>query len=271
MDNWTLDKNNVFINHTDIKVSYPDEGNSLCFQIEDNSPWFNQRNDLIETIITKHKLNGNFLDIGGGNGFQVKALEKLGAIKETYLVEPGYDGCLNAKTRGIRNVFCGLFQDFDFKKYNVNICGLFDVIEHIENDIQFLNELYEKITKNTYVIINVPSLKSLWSEVDERSGHYRRYNKKDIKRILENTKFELLDSGYHFFPYVIPLLILRVLPYNLGVKRSNEMIMKSESRNHNKKGLIQSFINYRNRQWIKKIAKGRTPIFGTSMFLVLKK
>ena len=47
--------------------------------------------------------------------------------------------------------------------------------------------------------------------------------------------------------------------------------MKSESRNHNKKGLIQAFINYRNRQWIKKIAKGKTPIFGTSMFLVLKK
>ena len=116
-----------------------------------------------------------------------------------------------------------------------------------------------------------PSLKSLWSEVDERSGHFRRYNKKDIKRIFENTKFNLIDSGYHFFPYVIPLLILRVLPYKLGVKKSNETIMKSESRNHNKKGLIQAFINYRNRQWIKKIAKGKTPIFGTSMFLVLKK
>jgi len=145
---------------------------------------------------------------------------------------------------------------------------LFDVIEHIENDIKFLNELYEKISKNTYVIINVPSLKSLWSDVDVLSGHFRRYNKKDIKRILENTKYDLVDLGYHFYPYVIPLFILRVLPYKLGFKKSDEMILKNESRNHNKQGIIQSLINYRNRQWIKKIARGRTPIFGTSLFLV---
>lgn len=271
MDKWIIDNNNIFVNQNISKVSYPQDGNALYFQIEDSSPWFTQRNELIKTLIIKHKLKGNFLDIGGGNGFQIKALEQLDSIKETFLVEPGYNGCLNAKNREVKNVFCGLFQDFNFEKHNVNICGLFDVIEHIENDTKFLNELYEKIRKNTYVIINVPSLKTLWSEVDEMSGHFRRYNKKDINRILENTKFNLIDSGYHFFPYVIPLLILRVLPYKFGVKKSNKNIMKSESRNHNKKGLIQSFINFRNRQWIKKIARGRTPVFGTSMFLVLKK
>ena len=73
MDKWIVDNNNIFVNQNISKVSYPEDGNALCFQIEDNSPWFIQRNDLIKTLIIKHKLKGNFLDIGGGNGFQIKA------------------------------------------------------------------------------------------------------------------------------------------------------------------------------------------------------
>ena len=165
MDNWIIDKNNIFVNkQTKNKVYYPEDGNSIFYQIEEKSPWFKQRNELIKTIIIKHKLNGNFLDIGGGNGFQIKALEDLPPIKETFLIEPGYEGCLNAKTRGLKMFFCGLFQDFDFKKHNINLCGLFDVLEHIKDDKVFLNELYDKINKDTYVIINVPSLRVLWSE-----------------------------------------------------------------------------------------------------------
>ena len=55
--------------------------------------------------------------------FRIKALEDLPPIKETFLIEPGYEGCLNAKTRGLKMFFCGLFQDFDFKKHNINYVG----------------------------------------------------------------------------------------------------------------------------------------------------
>lgn len=271
MKDWIIDKNKIFVNKNQTEISYPNDGNAISFQIENNSPWFNQRNVYIKTIISKNNLKGNFLDIGGGNGFQIKALERLKAINNTFLIEPGYKGCLNAKKRGVKNVFCGTFQEFDFGKYDIDICGLFDVIEHIEDDISFLNELYSKIKRNTHIIISVPSLKLLWSDVDIYTGHYRRYNKKDTIRILNNTKFQFVDSGYYFSPYVLPLLVLRVLPFRIGFKKNNEKIKQEEMKNHNQNNFVQTIINKRNKQWGEKIAKGNYPYFGTSMFIVLKK
>lgn len=268
---WKLDQNKIFVNKNLNEVHYPKDGNATFFKIEEKSPWFHQRNDLIKTLIIKNKFCGNFLDIGGGNGFQIKALEKLKDIDQTYLVEPGYTGCLNAKKRGIKNVYCGLFQEFDFKKNNIKLCGLFDVVEHIEDDITFLNELYDKTEKNTHLIINVPALKFLWSDVDTYSGHFRRYNKKDIKRILQKTNFKLVDSGYYFSFYVLPLLALRVLPYRLGIKRSASTLKKKEIKNHSRNNILQAIINKQHEKRIKKIYKNRYPILGTSMFLILKR
>lgn len=274
---WTKDKNKIYVNNKSHELSYPIEGNSYCFQIEDNSPWFNQRNDLIRALIKKNNLKGNFLDIGGGNGFQIEKIDEINSINKTYIIEPGYTGCMNAKKRGVKNIYCGFFQDFDWKNQKIDICGLFDVIEHIEDDIKFLNELYDKMDNNTHVIINVPSLKLLWSDVDVYSGHYLRYNKNDIKRISLKTNFKVLDSGYYFNFYFLPLFILRVLPYRFGLKKysnkkdPNKRIIK-ELKNHSKKNSIfQKMINKRHEFWIKNIYRNKYPLFGTSIFMVLKK
>jgi hypothetical protein len=197
----------------------------------------------------------------------------LNSINEVYLVEPGYEGCLNAKRRGIENVYCGLFQDFNFEENRIRICGLFDVIEHIEDDIQFLNELYDKLEFDTHVIINVPALKFLWSDTDIHSGHFRRYNLRDINRIEKNTRFSAIQFGYYFSYYTLPLFLLRVIPFKLGLRKSLDEVSESESENHqNNKGLIQSFLNRRHKYWLKKyMESGKTSKYGTSMFIVLKK
>jgi hypothetical protein len=270
--NWKLDINGIYRNEKNVNVSYPEIGNETCFSFEDTSPWFIQRNDLIIEILKRNHLKGNFLDIGGGNGFQAKALTEIDLIQNVFLVEPGYQGCLNAKDRGIKNVFCGVFQDFDFEKTQINICGLFDVIEHIEDDISFLNDLYHCMNSSSYVVINVPALQFLWSDTDIHSGHFRRYSKKDIERIKKLTNFEIVDYGYYFSYYLIPLFLLRVIPFRLGFRRNLEQIIESETQNHQpKKGVVQKLIDKRHNHWIKRIKAGKSPKSGTSMFIVLKK
>ena len=271
--NWLIDQNGIFNCTIDTTISYPDIGNATCFSIEDKSPWFRQRNELIIEIIKRNNLSGNFLDIGGGNGFQSRELMNLELIKEVYLVEPGYEGCLNAKRRGIENVYCGLFQDFDFHENQINISGLFDVIEHIEDDVKFLNELYQKLNSDSNVLINVPALNFLWSDTDTHSGHFRRYNMRDIKRIESETNFKVIESGYYFSYYILPLFLLRVIPFRIGFRKNLEQVIESETENHqNNKGIIQKYLNWRHKYWLKNYAKnGKTSKFGTSMFLVLKK
>lgn len=61
---------------------------------------------------------------------------------------------------------------------------------------------------------------SLWSQFDIDGGHYLRYNKKLIRRELETQGFVVTRVGYFFVTTVVPLLLLRVLPYRLGLRRA---------------------------------------------------
>ena len=72
------------------KISYPTDGNDICFSIEDNSFWFKHRNNCIISLAKKYVKDTPFFDIGGGNGFVSKRLEENGI--QTCLVEPGIQG-----------------------------------------------------------------------------------------------------------------------------------------------------------------------------------
>lgn len=271
--NWDLDKNEIFrngVSHSNI--SYPNEGNVLSYNLEENGAWFKQRNDLILTLIKKFPFFDDFLDIGGGNGFQALNIKNNGTKGKVLLCEPGYNGCLTAKKRKVEFVYNGLFQDFPFQVYNVGGVGLFDVLEHIENDTQFLNELYNLLPIGAKVYLTVPAMKLLWAEIDSPSGHFRRYNKKELERLTSNVPFKLLDYGYYFNFYVLPMFLLRVLPYRLGIRKGWDKILKEEEGNHkNNKGFISKILENMHQRSIKLLLKGRKQIVGTSMYIVLEK
>lgn len=270
--NWKIDNNGIYILNKHYDISFPEEGNNYCYNIEDDSQWFKHRNDLILFFINKYSVNGDFLDIGGGNGYQCNAIEKNGFKGKVIMCEPGYNGCLNARKRGVEIVYNGIFQDFPFKDYNVKNIGLFDVIEHIENDIDFLNTLFEKIDYGTKIFINVPALKSLWSEIDFYSGHYRRYSVKDIDRIIKHTQFKLIDYTYYFNYYILPLLLIRVLPYKLGIRYGIEKLKTREEKNHSKRlSLLEKLFDKIHQCNLNRLKKNKKIKIGTSLFIVLEK
>jgi hypothetical protein len=270
---WILDKNQIFQCETDIeKISYPEDGNDLSYDLEENGVWFKQRNDLIISLIKKHPFSGDFLDIGGGNGFQAKELKKSGIKENIILCEPGYSGCLFAKKREVEYVYNGIFQNFPFKDYKIGAVGLFDVVEHIENDSSFLNELYHLLPDGAKVYITVPAMKLLWAEIDPLSGHYRRYNKKEVNRLVSQIPFKLVDSGYYFSFYVLPMFLLRVIPFRLGVRKGWDKIVSGEKNNHKEnKGFISKLIDYAHARSIRRLLNGGKQLLGTSMYIVLEK
>jgi hypothetical protein len=275
-NNWKIDKYGINIKEQNEIISYPETLNDFCFAIEDNSDWFLFRNELIQHFITKHILNGDFLDIGGGNGFQAKALDNLNIIKgDVILVEPGYNGCLNARKRNCKIIYCGFLQDLDFKlSHNITMCGLFDVIEHIEDDIIFLNDLYNKLPTKSRVFINVPAKSNLWSQTDVYAGHYRRYDEFDLSRIEQNTSFKVIDSSYYFDFFILPLILFRLLPEKLGFIKSESQIIASERRNltaTKKNWISYKIFKYLHEKSMKKLLSGTQLKNGTSLFFVLEK
>ncbi len=94
-------KDGIWYSKNKSKVSYPDNDNDLCFQIEDDSYWFKHRNNCIIEMIKNFPPKGEIFDIGGGNGFVSNGLEENGF--STVVVEPGVKGALNSKRRNLNN------------------------------------------------------------------------------------------------------------------------------------------------------------------------
>lgn len=59
-----------------------------------------------------------------------------------------------------------------------------DVLEHIEDDRAFLEKSLECVAPGGRVIILVPAFQFLYSRLDENIGHYRRYDRGMIRRLL---------------------------------------------------------------------------------------
>jgi hypothetical protein len=274
-NNWSKDKAGIIVKDLNDTISYPETLNDFCFAVEDSSDWFQFRNELIHHYVKKWLQDGDFLDIGGGNGFQAKALSDLKIINgDIILIEPGYAGCLNAKKRDCKFIYCGFFQDLDFnKQHNITMCGLFDVIEHVEDDIIFLNQLYSKLPINSRVFINVPAKSSLWSQTDVYAGHYRRYDESDIERIQQNTQFKVIDSSFYFDFYILPLILFRIIPEKLGFIKTEKQIIASEKRNltATNKSVLNIFFRYIHKLKLRKLENGYKIKNGTSLFIVLKK
>ena len=65
-------------------------------------------------------------------------------------------------------------------------------------------------------ILTVPALQSLWSVHDVINLHYRRYDKRGFKRLIEDSGFTVRDLRY-FFLWPLGLMYLRKLL--LGTKQ----------------------------------------------------
>lgn len=251
-------------------VSYPSDGNSACFAVEDDSYWFNHRNSCIVSLVRSYPPpnRGTIFDIGGGNGFVSMGLS--GAGFDVVLVEPGQQGVINAVNRGVKNVICATTDTAKFYPNSLPAVGLFDVIEHIENDLDFLKSIRYLIKDGGYLYVTVPSFSFLWSSEDVLAGHFRRYSLSQINRLLENAGFYVEFSSYIFRVLPIPIFLLRALPYKTGLSRNNIKI-DDISRDHGVKGGVGAkFLNRIFQLEIKSLDRLRAMHFGSSCLVVAK-
>jgi hypothetical protein len=84
-----------------------------------------------------------------------------------------------------------------------------DVIEHVEEHVQFLEELKSKLdsVEHCFVFITVPAYQFLFSQHDIDLGHFRRYKVRDLEAYSQQLKMHAQSKGYFFFS----LFIIRAL------------------------------------------------------------
>jgi len=247
-------------------ISYSEEGNALCFSVEDSSFWFGHRNDCILTAIQLFPPSGTLFDVGGGNGYVARAIQEGGL--EVVLVEPGIDGVRNALQRGIHHVVHATLEDVGLLPETLPAVGLFDVIEHVHDDSGFLIGIHRLLVPGGRVYITVPAYQWLWSDVDIQAGHSRRYTVSGLRRLLENAGCTVEFATY-FFGF-LPLLIFlrRALPYRLGLESAGSNFRSEHEIGHT---LVGRIVRMLTRRELSRIAGLRPLRMGGSCLVVGRK
>jgi SAM-dependent methyltransferase len=187
-------------------VSYPDEGHAFCAGVEERSFWFAHRNRAIIEAVRKFPARGGpIFDVGAGNGYVALALQNAGF--DAVAIEPGLHAAQRAATRGVRKVIRGTLPSPELRIGTAGAIGLFDVIEHIEADQQWLASLRPYLMPGGRLYITTPAYAWLWSEIDVQSGHYRRYSMRALRAVVEGAGFDV-EYTSHLFWCLPPLLFL---------------------------------------------------------------
>ena len=214
-----LKKNNLGIRFSDEKhrCFYPEDGERRFFEIEDESFWFIHRRNCIIEMVKNNPPEGFILDIGGGNGFVTAGLKDAGF--DAVLMEPNWKAVANAYQRGIRQIICSTANDALLNTDSIPAIGLFDVLEHIQDDKTYLYLLKELLAINGKLYLTVPAFPFLWSAEDVYAEHFRRYTLRSVCNVLEETGFEIQYATYLFSYLPLPLFFLKSLPAKLGRTR----------------------------------------------------
>ncbi len=252
-------------------ISYPAWGNEACFAVEDASFWFQHRNRCILRLLAAYPPGAAFFDIGGGNGLVAKAIQDTGV--DVVLVEPGPIGVRNALQRGVRQALCGTLEQAGFREDCIPSAGLFDVIEHIEDDRRFLSAIRRLLKPPGRVYLTTPAFGWLWSNEDVLAGHYRRYTARSLRSLCASSGFavEYITTFFNFLP--LPILAFRALPSRLGIGNRRAAHNPQEIRRDHEPGssIVRSLIGSFCRREENRIAAGRPTRFGASYLLVAKR
>lgn len=95
---------------------------------------------------------------------------------------------------------------------------LLDVLEHIDDDVKFLEDTILKVVKpSSFVLISVPSYQSLFSHHDTFLGHKRRYSPSQLNEVA-GVHLQVVDFGTMFF---LPL-VARYIQTRLSRSNSSD-------------------------------------------------
>jgi SAM-dependent methyltransferase len=208
---------------------------------------------------------GALFDIGGGNGMLASHLGEAGFA--SVVVEPGASGAATAYGRGLRPVVNASLDRAGFLPGTVPAAGMFDVLEHLEDDAGFLVRLRSLLPSGGRLYLTVPAYRWLWSVDDVRAGHFRRYTEASLRQVLLRSGFAVEYASYIFRPLPVPVLVVRSVPSRLGLRKVGSTDAAAADHRPDR-GLLGRALEAALDREIPVVARGGRMRFGTSILAV---
>lgn len=150
------------------------------------------------------------LDIGAGIGTFARALFEAGL--DVCCFEP--DG---RQAEGIRRQGVTVVESLDeLEDASFDFIYAFNVLEHIEDDRAALADWYRLLRPGGRLLVYVPAFQVLWTGMDHKVGHFRRYTARDLRRLTASLGGQLLLVRYADVLGVLATLVYRVINNGSG-------------------------------------------------------
>lgn len=172
--------------------------------------WYEGRRRILSSVISLLKLpqNARILEAGCGTGANLEILKKFGKVEG---FEPFDFAAVRAMEVSGCTVKSGLLPDGIPFEGPYDLIGAFDVIEHVQPDLESLKALYAITKQGGYGVFTVPAFPFLWSRHDEINHHFRRYRRDEFKVLLERAGYKVeLISYYNFFLFPVVVAVRAV-------------------------------------------------------------
>lgn len=153
-----------------------------------------------------------FVDIGCGAGDLACSLAELGLHGEGY--DFSEDAVRTAEAMrsersidesALRFVQSDATLDQMHGRYDLVVCN--EVLEHIEDDISAFANLVRLTEK--YLVVSVPAKRRLFSASDELAGHFRRYDRPDLERLVTHPEIRVRATISYGYPFIYAARFLR--------------------------------------------------------------
>ena len=176
-------------------------------ELDDRHWWYRGRREVLAALIRRCATppqGARLLEIGCGTGHNLAMLAEFGtvdglevdpvarALAEQRLGSPIYKAPL-PDLEGVPE------RAFDM------VCA-FDVIEHIADDKAALASIARLLKPGSRLVMAVPAHQWMWSAHDVVNHHQRRYSKKRLRRLIEQSPLRLEKIGY-FNSLLFPLAV----------------------------------------------------------------
>lgn len=160
-------------------------------------------------------IKGNVVEVGAGIGATTLLLND-GTASKWLMLEPDKQMIASLKKKMEEKEFpanCHLQTGIiDQLTETFDTIIYIDVLEHIEADREEISKAAELLKSGGHIIVLSPAFQFLYNPFDKAIGHYRRYNKRMLKRIT-SPSLQIVSNNYFdsvgYFAALMNKLLLR--------------------------------------------------------------
>lgn len=145
---------------------------------------------LVDAVVEHARPSQRILDFGAGIG--LFATKVAGEGLDVSCLEPDKNQAEVIGSQGLK-VVCSIDELSDG---SMDYIYTLNVLEHIDNDSQTIHDLKRVLVPEGILFIYVPAFQILFSSMDKKVGHFRRYRKDHLVRMLEDAGLTVVRAEY---------------------------------------------------------------------------